>query len=406
MIEKKERTAILFLFLISFFSRIPGIFIVGDTNLDNEWGMIVNNLIQHNTLSYNYYDESLNKFLLPTAYMPPLYVYYLYIFSFLSLGNDSYVLTILLSQALLSSISVIVFYKLNKIFFSKKISFYSSLIFSIIPLHLYACSQISSISLQSFFGITFFYLYFVFIEKKNFSSIIYLSIVTGFLILLRGEFIAIFLSSLFLLIFFFKIPFRKILLILFVTLIVISPYVIRNVIVFEKITITKSFGFNLWKGNNPNSVVEGYATIDKELREKINSIPKTNQYGINFDNIFLDQAKKNIKEDPKKYLNLFIKKFISFLFIDINSSDPNYYNPLHYLPSLILGITSVIGILLSDKKSNKLNLLIIIFFINISIFSCFFILPRYKLVIIPLQIIFTNIFANFIIKRFFYSDAK
>ena len=189
-------------------------------------------------------------------------------------------------------------------------------------------------------------------------------------------------------------------------MIVISPYVIRNVIVFEKITITKSFGFNLWKGNNPNSVVEGYATIDKELREKINSIPKTNQYGINFDNIFLDRAKKNIKEDPKKYLNLFIKKFISFLFIDINSSDPNYYNPLHYLPSLILGITSVIGILLSDKKSNKLNLLIIIFFINITIFSCFFILPRYKLVIIPLQIIFTNIFANFIIKRFFYSDAK
>ena len=50
MIEKKERTAILFLFLISFFSRIPGIFIVGDTNLDNEWGMIVNNLIQYNTI--------------------------------------------------------------------------------------------------------------------------------------------------------------------------------------------------------------------------------------------------------------------------------------------------------------------------------------------------------------------
>ena len=406
MIEKKERTAILFLFLISFFSRIPGIFLVGDTHLDNEWGMLVNNLIAHNTLSYNYYDESLNKFLLPTAYMPPLYVYYLYIFSFLNLSNDSYVLTILFSQALLSSISVILFYKLNKIFFSKKISFYSSLIFSIIPLHLYACSQISSISLQSFFGITFFYLYFVFIERKNFSSIIYLSIVAGFLILLRGEFIAIFLSSLFLLIFFFKIPFRKILLILFVTLIVISPYVIRNVIVFEKITITKSFGFNLWKGNNPNAVVEGYATIDKELREKINLIPKTNQYGINFDNIFLDRAKKNIKEDPKKYLNLFIKKFISFLFIDINSSDPNYYNPLHYLPLLILGITSVIGIVLSDKKSNKLILLIIIFFINISIFSCFFILPRYKLVIIPLQIIFTNIFANFIIKRFFYSNAK
>ena len=126
---KKERSAVLFLFLISFFSRIPGIFIFGDTHLDNEWGMIVNNLIAHNTLSFNYYDESLNKFLLPTAYMPPLYVYYLYVLSFLNLGNDNYILTILLSQALLSSISIILFYKLNRIFFSKKISFYSYLIF-------------------------------------------------------------------------------------------------------------------------------------------------------------------------------------------------------------------------------------------------------------------------------------
>ena len=50
--------------------------------------------------------------------------------------------------------------------------------------------------------------------------------------------------------------------------------------------ITKSFGYNLWKGNNPNSVIEGYSVIDNELKEKINLIPKTNQYGINFDNIF------------------------------------------------------------------------------------------------------------------------
>ena len=99
-------------------------------------------------------------------------------------------------------------------------------------------------------------------------------------------------------------------------------------------------------------------------------------------------------------MNLFIKKFISFIFIDINSSNPNYYNPLHYLPLLILSITSIIGIMMSDKKSNKLNILIILFFANIAIFSCFFILPRYKLVIIPLQIIFTNIFIDFIRKKF------
>ena len=92
--------------------------------------------------------------------------------------------------------------------------------------------------------------------------------------------------------------------------------------------------------------------------------------------------------------------FISLLFIDVNSSNSNYYKPLHYVPVLILSITSLVGIILSDKKSNKLNYLILIFFVTIIIFSIFFILPRYKLAIIPMQIIFTNILIDYIIKRF------
>ena len=88
------------------------------------------------------------------------------------------------------------------------------------------------------------------------------------------------------------------------------------------------------------------------------------------------------------------------MFIDINSSQKGYYNPLNYIPALILGITSLLGIFLSNKKSNKSNYLILLYFVNIVIFSCFFILPRYKLVIIPFQIIFTNILLNYISKKF------
>ena len=96
---------------------------------------------------------------------------------------------------------------------------------------------------------------------------------------------------------------------------------------------------------------------------------------------------------------LYFKKIVSFLFIDINSSEPNYYNPFHYIPVLILGITSLLGIFLSDKKSHQLNYLILIFIFYVTVFSFFAILPRYKLVIVPLQIIFTNILINFINKR-------
>ena len=402
--KKKERLFLLSLLIISIIIRIPVVLITGDTSLENEWGALVNNLINHKTLAYNYHESSLDEFLFPSIYMPPFYAYYLYFYSFFNLEADNYIQLILFSQILLSSFSVIIFYEINKIFFSQKLSFFSSILFSIIPINLYVCGQISSAALQVFFTILFYFLFFLVLKNKNFISIVYLSIVSGLLILLRGEFLVIFFASILLLFFLFKISYKKIILIFFITLITISPYLIRNVTIFEKITITKSFGYNLWKGSNPKATVEGYSQIGFDLKEKIKLIPKNKYYGINFDDIFKEQAIKNIQKDPKQYFNLFIKKFISFLFIDLNSSHPKYYDPLHYIPVLILSVTSLAGIILSNKKSHKLNYLIIIFFINIIIFSFFFILPRYKLAIIPLQIIFTNILITYIKNRFFHRN--
>ena len=396
-LKKKENLVLFLLVFLSVLIRIPIILIYGDTNLENEWGALVNNLILHGTLSY----KSFEDFLLPNLFMPPLYAYYLYVFSFLNLAEQNYINLVLLSQALLASISIVVFYKINKIFFSEKVSFYSSLLFSFFPLHVYACSQISSVSLQSFFLILFFYFFFKLIEKKNFLSIFIFSFISGLLILLRGEFFVILIFSFLYLFFFLKVKLKNILFIILITLITVSPYLIRNIVIFEKITITKSLGYNLWKGNNPNSTVEGSEFTNDNLKKEIYDIPKDKSFRINFDKIFMNEAKKNITNEPQKYLILFLKKIASFLFIDINSSQSNYYNPLHYLPIVLLGITSLIGIIISDKKSYKMNYLIFVFFFNIIIFSSFFILARYKLAILPLQIIFTNVLINHLKNNFF-----
>ena len=396
-LKKKENLVLFLLVFLSVLIRIPIILIYGDTNLENEWAALVNNLILHGTLSY----KSFEDFLLPNLFMPPLYAYYLYVFSFLNLAEQNYINLVLLSQALLASISIVVFYKINKIFFSEKVSFYSSLLFSFFPLHVYACSQISSVSLQSFFLILFFYFFFKLIEKKNFLSIFIFSFISGLLILLRGEFFVILIFSFLYLFFFLKVKLKNILFIILITLITVSPYLIRNIVIFEKITITKSLGYNLWKGNNSNSTVEGSEFTNDNLKKEIYDIPKDKFFRINFDKIFMNEAKKNITNEPQKYLILFLKKIASFLFIDINSSQSNYYNPLHYLPVVLLGITSLIGIIISDKKSYKMNYLIFVFFFNIIIFSSFFILARYKLAILPLQIIFTNVLINHLKNNFF-----
>ena len=43
-LKNKETTIVALLVIVSFFIRIPVIFIFGDTVLENEWKIIVNNL--------------------------------------------------------------------------------------------------------------------------------------------------------------------------------------------------------------------------------------------------------------------------------------------------------------------------------------------------------------------------
>ena len=393
---KQETLLLILLIVFSFLVRIPIIIILGDATIENEWESLLYNLITHKTLSFEQFDS----FLLPNLLMPPLYAYYLYIFSFFDLENQNFVLLILFSQTALAAISVGVFYKINKLFFSQKISFYSSLLFSLFPIYLYTCSQISSVSLTIFLALFFYYYFFKFTNNNKFTYIFLFAVIGGLLILLRREFIIIVILSSFYLFFYFKISIRDILLIFLVALITISPYLVRNYLIFDKVIIHSSFGFNLWKGNNQNSKVEGSFIIEKTLQNKIDKIPKNKFYRINFDKIFLEEALDNIKKNPKKYLTLYFKRTISYFLIDLESSKSNYYNPIHYLPIVLLGITSLIGIFLTDKKSHRLNYLILILLFYLFVFSFFSIMPRYKLYIIPLQIILTNIFINYVIKKY------
>ena len=136
-IKDKEIFTIFLLIVFSALIRIPVIIIFGDTNLENEWTQLANNLINHKGLSL-YTFEGL---LLPNLWMPPLYAYYLYLLSFFNLDQQNFTLLILYSQIVLASISVGIFYNINRYFFSKKISIFGTLLFSLFPINLYACSQ-------------------------------------------------------------------------------------------------------------------------------------------------------------------------------------------------------------------------------------------------------------------------
>ena len=101
-LKKTQNTKFILLIFLSILIRIPVILIYGDTSLENEWKVLVNNLIINKTLAFDYLDPTLDKFLLPNIWMPPLYAYYLYAFSFFGLEQDQYILLILSSQILIS----------------------------------------------------------------------------------------------------------------------------------------------------------------------------------------------------------------------------------------------------------------------------------------------------------------
>ena len=127
-------------------------------------------------------------------------------------------------------------------------SLIGTFLYAIFPLNIYAVSQISSITLQMFL-INLFLLYFIKIfNQTKHTDLIFFSIFSALLILLRGEFfLFVFFSIIFLMI--KSKSFTKYFLSSLLIIILISPYLYRNYTIFNVLTITKSTGYNLLKGN-------------------------------------------------------------------------------------------------------------------------------------------------------------
>ena len=375
-----------------------------DIGIDNEWRVMLINLYENGILSI----RSVNGSPVPNLFMPPLYPIFLYGLKLVFLKNEIFMISIYTFHILFSLIAVYFFYLTVVLYFNKKLALIGTAIFCFFPLHIYSVSQISSINLQVVFFSLFLYgLTYLLRYKKDLYLTIF-SITSGLLILLRGEFFIFYFFSVFFIYLKYK-NFKKIILSIIVCLLVVSPYLIRNYKIFNVITITKSGGYNLLKGNNPKSLVEGKAMMGSvrevvpEVKEKLDAIPFGEKYDLYFDQILLNQAILFIKKDPIRYINLFLKKFVAFLIIDFNSTYPNYYSIFHIIPKLILGLATLISISLYFRfKGGIYDYLVYFYFMNIGLFSIFFILPRYSLPLLPIQIMISLC----LLKKYFNKNKK
>ena len=390
------------LILFSLLLRFITIYFVRDNHLDNEWQILLNNLVNYK--SYSFY--TFGNQLIPSAYMPPMYAFFIYFISVVtSFDEGNLVYSVIFIQIVLSTYSIYLFYQINQNFFSDKLSLINSFIFSIIPLNIYSCGQISSISLQIILSLLFLKFLILLIHKDRLGNIFPFSIASGLLILTRGEFLLIFILIILIIFINKKIKLINLIKVFIIVFLIVSPYAVRNYIHFNQIFIVKSFGYNLWKGNNQLSPPGGYGDFSKsefnKLNDQLNNLEKNKFYEINRDKIFLYEAINNLQENSFYYFKLFFKKLFSYYFIDLNSNYPNYYNLFHILPICLISILSFLGLFTFFQKNKFENRCLgLYFFLNLLIFSVFFILPRYKLIILPVQIILAAHFITYIMKKY------
>jgi len=337
--------------------------------------------------------------------MPPLYPIFLYFIKSLTPNLSAYILTVQLLQTLFSVISTFYILKILSTFFSKKISYIGTWIFILFPANIYAVSQISSITIQILLITLFSYYFIKIIRTEKNKYLIFFSISAALLVFLRGEFFLFYFFTIFF--FVLKKKFKVVIASFMITIFLVSPYLIRNYKIFGIITVTKSAGFNLFKGNNPRSTVEGSPMLNLEdikklspkTYEKAIKIKKQDRYDLIIDNLYKEDAVKFILDDPLRYIKLYFVKLFAFIFFDTNSTYPNYYNPFHIIPKVFISITTVIGTILIINKKNLLSFFSLYYFLNALIFSIFFILPRYSLALLPIQIILTCILIEKIDKQ-------
>ena len=410
MIKKENIFTIYNLLILSLIIRFIFAIFFSDKTLENEWGVIFHNYQISGVFGYN---VVVNEFLalpnfaksgdvvLPSVFMPPLYFYYINFLKFLFKDFFFIVNVVIFSQIILNTVSVYFFHKIVELIEKDNFkALFISSIFSFFPINIYATSQISSVTLQIFLIVLFLYFLLIFNLRNEIKFLSLFSIISGLLILIRGEFLVFYIFALIYLLIIFKKQYSKIVISLLIALLIISPYLYRNYQIFDALVLTKSFGYNLLKGNNPSKIIEGNASF-VENQYDIESLKITTDvnYEINLDNFYKGKALEFIKNDPFDYLKLYFFKMLTFLFFDINSTYQNYYNFFHILPKLVLSIASFFGGILSLQKRGFSQFLSLYYFLNILLFSAFFILPRYSLICLPVQILLSIEFFRFLRRK-------
>jgi len=380
-----------------------------NTGLYYEYAEIARNIVDGYGYSWNWYKMIPTQ---PTAILTPLYTYFLALFIYLF---DEPAKCIYVVQSLLNALVIIPGYFIGRLLGQTKNGIVLAFLVGIFPEIAFMPSRMAA---ETITIVLVFYSIYLYLKYKNLllsegkiAGFIVLGVVLGLTTLAKANTAFVFLACFVGLLFIStkKSIWLKAAFVLGLTFtITLSPWLIRNYLVFDKPVFRTMYGFNLWRGNHPgasgtgrlNSGQISEASLDPDYQKYIDdNHPGTE---LEIDKFYQDEAMKFIREDPNRYIWLTTKRMAYFLIID--PTHPLTRNALYiggYLFVVIFGIWG--GIILKRRKQFDR-----FYFLAPAIAMIFYIpviiLPRYRLILIWILLILASVALTNIITRIKFLD--
>jgi 4-amino-4-deoxy-L-arabinose transferase-like glycosyltransferase len=374
-----------------------------------EYGDIAHNIASGNGFSrINEFSNALEQ----TSSHAPLYPFFLALF-YKRIPASAQNILVLMIQALVSALSIIVFYKIAYIVFDRYAAVFTGFGMALyLPLIYYAGKFTPTVFFVFLIGAGI--LSMLYITKHDYIKGFVSGIALGLALLCSPLAIAVIIPGLIYLLMQKLTHWKTICIMLGMVILIILPWTVRNYNVHHCIVpITTQFGKNFWIGNNPKATGTDYykvlthdngdfilmtSTLDQETSDKL---AQMNEHARSV--FFMKKGITFMQNYPGRFLTLLAKKCVYFWWFtpaEINGSiqaiKHRTLNMIVYVPLLLLGLTGFILALHKHQKHSGLFVLIIIALSSIYIITHVGLI-RYR---IPIETIFI-IFASHVISSLF-----
>jgi len=325
----------------------------------------------------------------PSALMPPAYPYVLAYLWRLFGDRPATYLGLEFLNAALGVLLVYMVYRIAQGLLSESAAKLAALICAVYPAQVYMCNEFHSISFYIVLGVAVIYFLNRYMDESHaWTDIVWAGLCMGLLLLFRAEAMAIaLLYAACLVVRRGMKALAPALAFAAISLAILSPWVIRNAVVFHAFIPTVSTaGFNLWLGHNPHTTGSNHFdwtdAQTPEERSELSRIPVDVRYEVEVDKIYKRDALAYIRSHPRHEVKLALKKLI--LFFSFDPSHVKSISPLYWVPSILLSCVAAWGAYLQRRRLLREDLLLTASIAYAVVLGmAMFVLPRYKIVIDP-----------------------